>query len=104
MLWIILALILALPVLLGLVLGTDAPGAQRLVLRCCIAGGFVGLLASGFLILASPNLPLGATLALPVLPRGGHGCGYRAIRHRSTSFRGRTAVRRCSDQDGARAV
>jgi hypothetical protein len=67
MLWIILALILALPVLLGLVPGTDAPGAQRLVLRCCIAGGFVGLLASGFLILASPNLPLGATLALPVL-------------------------------------
>jgi hypothetical protein len=67
MLWIVLALILALPVLLGLVPGTDATGAQRLVLRCSLAGGAVGLLASGLLVIASPHIPLGANLAFPVL-------------------------------------
>jgi len=66
MLW-ILVLILALPVLLGLVPGTDAIGARRLVIRCALAGGAVGLLASGFLAFALDSIPPGATLALPVI-------------------------------------
>jgi hypothetical protein len=67
MLWIILALLLALPVLLGLVPGSDATGAQRLVVRCCIAGGFVGLLGGAFILVASPNSRFAAALILPGL-------------------------------------
>jgi hypothetical protein len=74
MLW-ILILILALPVLLGLVPGTDATDARRLVLRCSLAGGAVGLLASGFLAFALEPIPLGATLALPVVQGALMGAG-----------------------------
>jgi hypothetical protein len=66
MLW-ILVLILALPVLLGLVPGTDATDARRLVIRCSLAGGAVGLLSSALLVFVSAPVPLGATLALPAV-------------------------------------
>ena len=67
MIWFLLALVIALPVLLGLIPGMDAAGARRLVFRSAIAGGFVGLLLSVFLLIASPSFRMGATLALPLL-------------------------------------
>ena len=75
MLWFLLALLLAVPVLLGLVPGTDAIAARRLLLRCCIAGAAVGLLASVYLVVAYPHMSRGASVALPVLQGAFAGAG-----------------------------
>ena len=61
MIWFGVALVLALPVLLGLIPGMDAAGARKLVLRSASAGGFVGVLAGVFLDIMT-RAPVGAIL------------------------------------------
>jgi len=73
MLWIILLLILALPVLLGMLPGSNSEHARRLLLRCIGAGALAGVLLALMLLLASAHVPFGTNLLFPVI--GGAAAG-----------------------------
>jgi hypothetical protein len=60
-------LLLALPVLLGLVRGADAAAARTLVLRCAAAGAVVGAILGVLLVTGTSHIPLGRGFVLPSL-------------------------------------
>ena len=74
MLWLAFAAILATPVLLGILPGSDPKAAGRLIIRCVLAGLILGFLASLSLAVASPDGPLRSGLVLP--PAWGTAVGF----------------------------
>jgi hypothetical protein len=82
MLWFLFALVLALPVLLGLVPGTDAAAARRVVLRCTLAGLSLGLLAAAWLVVGAAEAPSPRDHLLPPVVCGalaGAGIGLLGV-------------------------
>ena len=74
MLWLAFAAILATPVLLGILPGSDPKAAGRLIIRCVLAGLILGCLASVLLAVASSDVPLGSGLLFP--PAWGTAVGF----------------------------
>ena len=73
MLWLAFAAILATPVLLGLIPGSDATAARQLVVRCGVAGLVLGFLLGLFLAVVSLHIPLRSGLLLPTIWGAGFG-------------------------------
>ena len=61
MIWLAIALILAVPAWLGLTRAADSP-PRRFIGRCVVLGLILGMLVSGGLWLASPHVPTGWNL------------------------------------------
>ena len=98
MLWLVFAAILATPVLLGLMPGSDATAARRLIVRCGVAGLILGFLLGLFLVMASLHIPLGSGLLEPTAWGAGFGVsvGVLSVAVRRTLARFGT---RPSDRD-----
>ena len=67
MLVLLLAALLAVPVLLGLVPTADSTAALRRLIWCALAGLVLGLFASAFILIGARDVPFGLKMLLPPL-------------------------------------
>ena len=91
MLWLAFAAILATPVLLGVIPGSDATAARRLIIRCGVVGLILGFLLGLCLVVASLHVPLRSGLLLPTAWGAGLGVSVGvlsvAVRREVARFR-----------------